>query len=444
MSAVVFCGPTLAAARVRGLLAAEVRPPARQGDIYRAASAGPAAIGLIDGYFDGVPSVWHKEILWALEQGIAVFGSASMGALRAAELDRFGMIGVGTIYEAYASGSLCDDDEVALQHGPEALGFPPLSEPMVSVRATLDAACGAGVLARGTAEALRSAAKALFYKHRSWDRILAEAGVGAETRQFSDWLPGGRVDAKARDACEMLRRMAAHLEQHPAPAPPRPQRMERTLAWQGLTRRMAAQEPEAAERAVLDELRLDPPRYAALHPRACLRLFMRTGRVPRGTAPGRAALLEEMARHRSSAGLPRRRDLQRWLAENGLDTAGYEDLLRGSVQAGQAGALAGADLGPHLLAELRLSGGYAALAARAEAKRRAAQATGADPPLDPAGQQALLIWFFEELWDLDLPPDLEAYAAGLGLADRPALCRLIAEEYRFRHAEGGAVARGSG
>ena len=62
--------------------------------MFQRFAGAPGAIGVIDGYFDGVPSVWHKEILWALSQGIRVFGGASMGALRAAELDGFGMTGV--------------------------------------------------------------------------------------------------------------------------------------------------------------------------------------------------------------------------------------------------------------------------------------------------------------------------------------------------------------
>ena len=63
-------------------------------------SSRPAVIGIIDGYFEIVPTVWHKEILWAMAQGIHVFGAASIGALRAAELDAFGMRGIGRIYEA--------------------------------------------------------------------------------------------------------------------------------------------------------------------------------------------------------------------------------------------------------------------------------------------------------------------------------------------------------
>ena len=79
MIAVIFAGPSLpppAAPRVAGL---EWRPPVRQGDLYLAALSGPAIIGVIDGYFERVPTVWHKEILWAMAQGIHVYGAASTG-----------------------------------------------------------------------------------------------------------------------------------------------------------------------------------------------------------------------------------------------------------------------------------------------------------------------------------------------------------------------------
>src|SRR5215470_18896878 len=118
MSVYVFVGPTLPPVEIAAVLDAVCLPPVAQGDVYRLVGARPRAIGIIDGYFDGVPAVWHKEILWALTQGIHVFGSASMGALRAAELHPFGMQGVGSIFEAYRSGELEDDDEVAVLHGP--------------------------------------------------------------------------------------------------------------------------------------------------------------------------------------------------------------------------------------------------------------------------------------------------------------------------------------
>lgn len=143
----IFAGPTIDRPNVtRALPTANVCAPARAGDIYRACQQQASAIGLIDGFFEGVPSVWHKEILWALDQGIPVFGASSMGALRAAELHVFGMTGIGRIFEAYRDGVFEDDDEVALRHGPQELGYVALSEPMVNIRASLDSAVAAGVV----------------------------------------------------------------------------------------------------------------------------------------------------------------------------------------------------------------------------------------------------------------------------------------------------------
>ena len=93
--------------------------------MYQATQNHPTIIGIIDGYFEVTPTVWHKEILWAMAQGIHVYGSASIGALRAAELCSFGMTGVGRIFVAYRDGILTDDDEVAVMHAPKSWANPP-------------------------------------------------------------------------------------------------------------------------------------------------------------------------------------------------------------------------------------------------------------------------------------------------------------------------------
>src|SRR5690348_12016648 len=104
MNAVIFAGPSLPPSRRPPDPRLIWKPPVKQGDLYRAALGQPAIIGVVDGYFETVPTVWHKEILWAMAQGIHVYGSASIGALRAAELSPFGMKGVGKIYEAFRDG----------------------------------------------------------------------------------------------------------------------------------------------------------------------------------------------------------------------------------------------------------------------------------------------------------------------------------------------------
>ncbi|MEF2554040.1 TfuA-like protein [Aurantimonas sp. A2-1-M11] len=208
MSVVLFAGPSLAGLERPLPPIFDRQPPARHGDVFRAAQLRPAAIALADGFFEGVLAVWHKEILWALSLGIPVFGAASMGALRAAELDTYGMVGVGRIYQDYQSGKLEADDEVALLHGPEEVGYLPLTEPLVNVRATVSAAQQAGILGPCTVQAVMHSAIALFYKARTWPNIMqgiatSEASA-SDVERFQAWLPAGRVDQKRKDALAMV------------------------------------------------------------------------------------------------------------------------------------------------------------------------------------------------------------------------------------------------
>jgi hypothetical protein len=69
---VVFLGPTLAHDEARSVLEADYRPPAGHGDVLRAALERPRAIALVDGVFERGPAVWHKELLFALSEGIHV------------------------------------------------------------------------------------------------------------------------------------------------------------------------------------------------------------------------------------------------------------------------------------------------------------------------------------------------------------------------------------
>jgi hypothetical protein len=240
MRAVVFAGPSLPPRmRPAGETCWDWRPPVRQGELYRAALDRPAAIGVIDGYFEIVPTVWHKEILWAMEAGIHVFGAASIGALRAAELDSFGMRGIGRIYEDFRSGVLQDDDEVAVLHGPAELGYPPVTEPMVNIRATLAAAVRDRILGPEASAELCGIAKGLFYKQRSWETVLrlaeARGWPEAERLGFSGWLPTGRIDQKCRDAEAMLAAMRAHLSARPPPLLVT-YTLADTVAWQAARR----------------------------------------------------------------------------------------------------------------------------------------------------------------------------------------------------------------
>ena len=177
-------------------------PPATAGDLLALANQPPHRVLLIDGIFEAARAPWHKEILVLLAEGFDVWGAASLGALRAAELHRFGMRPEGAIARAYAAGRIIGDDEVAVAHAPGALGHRALSLAQVDVRRTLVAALRARVLNGNEARRLRAASHAIFFKDRTIPALIAAAAALLPNRaeHFAAWLPTGFVSQKARDA----------------------------------------------------------------------------------------------------------------------------------------------------------------------------------------------------------------------------------------------------
>jgi hypothetical protein len=205
---VIFLGPSLDTERARKILDAEYRPPAARGDIFKAVKEGARIIGLIDGVFFQACAIAHREILYALEHGVKVVGASSMGALRASELDVYGMEGVGRIYELYKKGELVSDDEVALLFEPESLK--PLSEPLVNIRYNLDRAEKRGIITQEMKEKIVEVAKTLYYPERVYDRILsiAEGEVEKEVlEQLKKFLREEIRDLKREDTIEALKRI---------------------------------------------------------------------------------------------------------------------------------------------------------------------------------------------------------------------------------------------
>lgn len=460
---VVFSGPTLSAdegrREVPELADALWRPPVAQGDLYLAARTHPWGIGIIDGYFDRLAAVWHKEILWALDQGVHVFGAASLGALRAVECAPFGMVGVGEIYASFASGELTDDDEVTVFHGPASTGYATGSEAMVNLRATFSAAAAAGVIAESTRGALVAIAKALLYPERGIPLVLEQArraGLSAtELDALAAWLPTGRVDRKRLDALAMLRQMATHRAEHPG-------RFEATFPFQATEAweagRIAAEQRTALaagdghESDPLDELRLgalaiggaeagrddaQPPTYAAVQAVAQARILA-LALADRGglqlDAPGRENAL---ARFRRKYGLAGDAELSAFLAEQRLDASGLERLAADEARIERVLALLGPLLDGGLRDDLRVRRAYAPLAARAERKARALAARGlARPGIADTGLSLpdLWRWFFEERLGRATPADpeaLERTARDLGFGGTDELRRAVVREALF-------------
>lgn len=165
--AVLFAGPSIHGLKIdHGI---EVRPPAACGDLSALLADPPETVGLIDGIFRTCRTVWHKEILSLLAAGVRVIGGASLGAMRASELDRFGMEGVGRIYRAYREGTLLRDDAVLFLHAPAELSYAPLTMALVDaehVLANLD------ICARDR-RTMQRIVRTTDYTDRTWSRCLA-------------------------------------------------------------------------------------------------------------------------------------------------------------------------------------------------------------------------------------------------------------------------------
>lgn len=441
MTAVVFLGPSLPLAEARKRLDATFLPPAAQGDIWRAAvTLRPTVIGLVDGVFRHAPSVWHKEILFALGQGIHVLGAASMGALRAAELEAFGMRGVGTVFEAYRDGRLApsgdapfeDDDEVAVLHAPAEAGWQPLSEAMVDVRCSLAAAERAGVIDAAERRMVATAAKRIFFAERTWPAVLEQTSGIAPSRRtaLATWLEHGRILQKRADACLLLDEVKALLAAAPPPFHPA-FRLAHTTMWAMAIAEAGRAAPDEAGAAadsplaMLDELRLDPPAWRSTLRAALLDELA----AERGDEPRPEEIHTALADLRLELGLADRRAIEAWATLN--QVPGHH-LQRLAAAEASLRNLERQRL-PHVLARmldrLRAEGRYAGLRARASAKAALARTLPAEG--EPVDDLAALRWYFEQRRVMEIPEDLEAFARDMGFADGARLCRALQLEYRF-------------
>ena len=141
-----------------------------------------------------------------------------MGALRAAELWRHGMVGVGEIFAGYRDGTLEDDSEVALLHAGPEHGFAAFTVPLVNVRHNAARARALGILDGREARTLVRAAEALFFKERTWERIL-ERLPGPARATWERFAQGGLEDLKALDARACIEAAAAFVSSGTPAAP---------------------------------------------------------------------------------------------------------------------------------------------------------------------------------------------------------------------------------
>lgn len=450
MKTLFFAGPTIAANAIRQIIDADVAGPVRFGDVYRAALAGRQAIAIIDGYFERIPAVWHKEILWAMTQGVHVFGAGSMGALRAAELDAYGMVGIGAVYEAFRSGALEDDDEVAVAHASAEQQFLVLSDALVNIRATLRAAVAAQRISEATERELVEIAKRQFYPERSFSRLLDQARTstvdGAELRALEEWLPAGKIDQKKQDALAL----AKHLQEWSATRSGRKQvafRFEPTDSWHeatqmALTEGLSELEPMPETGALLaEELKLAGI-YAYAADGAAARGLTLELATRTGSRPDAAAVHRACSQFRFRRGLERREDFERWRNTEHLGDEDLAQFFESEARLSWADPIKEQIARKHLVDHLRETGQYGRWLKKATEKAERLRAVAiVTPSLSDVGmsEPELWQWFFRTYRNCDVPANLDAFAIACGFLEGKD--QLRAAVLREAYVSGGSATR---
>jgi hypothetical protein len=190
---------------------------------------------------------------------------------------------------------------------------------------------------------------------------------------------------------------------------------------------------EAEGEPVLEELRLQVGRLAEVRRAALLRVLARREAERRGIDIEPMIRREVGERLRTRLGLWRRALVDGWLAENDLGQAAFDGLVDDEALV-EAGGLAGTtELAAAMLAELRVTGQYAAFAKRAHTKsERLAMAGLTDATPAEAG-----VDLAPALARLAEQADVPGFAADadlarwLGFADRASLEAAVLREHLF-------------
>lgn len=376
---VFFCGPTISASEVLNRLpGCDVRGPVARGDVTEVARRRPAAIAIVDGYFRQVPAVWHKEILWALSIGVPVFGASSMGALRAAELHAFGMVGVGKVFESYHRGEIDGDDEVAVAHASQEHNFRLASDALVDIRSTLKAACNLSVLRPEAELSLVALARHLPYEERTYSRLLNDAQglipVG-ELSALRDWLPCGRVRQKHLDALELLDRLS-QLDTTGGHKPKARFTFEPTDAWIQLQTSVdmrARKTSSVGDDPVLEEVLLSG-RGRQIHAEALGRaLALDAGHKPSASLVQAAAVSSRLERTLESEAA-----FRAWIQENQLSEMDVDRYFRDEATIRRTQLVHRHSVRRCIADQLRAAGEYARHSQRAQQKSAALTQAGLD------------------------------------------------------------------
>jgi hypothetical protein len=184
---------------------------------------------------------------------------------------------------------------------------------------------------------------------------------------------------------------------------------------------------EIPEPALLDELRLDPERFAALADRA--EAAVATARYA-AVAGAQAPWAHEVARADLllANDLAQKAEVDRWLAERDLDRCDLEALIERARRSRWIRSTAGHDFHAELLRAARTAPDYPEIRKRAACK--VTLLAGVPPEVPDDG--TLLRTYFVDRLDRNVPVALDAWCRGAGWVDSGELVRALRRDWLYR------------
>lgn len=216
---IIFIGPSLSHDKARKIFQADYRAPAKKGDLLMLSASTfsnsgkePNAInfvGLVDGLFlQDYPPTPIEVYQLLSNKNFHVVGGASIGALRAMELEKFGMVGIGKIFELFRNGTTDADDEVAVTFH-QGAGECIQSEAMVDIRFNLFVACRKKIITERVKRIIARTAKSTYFPHRNYTDIVEQARsrfpeYSKQLDSFSLYINENRLSLKEHDAIKVV------------------------------------------------------------------------------------------------------------------------------------------------------------------------------------------------------------------------------------------------
>jgi TfuA protein len=205
---VIFLGPSLSRDKARKILDADYRLPAKKGDLLQLILKEVDIIGLVDGYFlQDYPPTPIEVYNLVRKRNVKVLGSSSLGALRAVELGKYGMIGIGKIFRLFRDGILESDDEVAVTFT-DYTNYK--SEALIDIRYNLFLAQKYKIIDIITGRSILKISKQTYFPYRTYEDILDKCKlkypeIHSQLESFRDYILNNKKSLKEMDAVRLLK-----------------------------------------------------------------------------------------------------------------------------------------------------------------------------------------------------------------------------------------------